>query len=319
LHPQANGTHEFYFNAAADSALDLAHCAFLGAFLARALLDGSAARRVARLGHVTLGGVRLCEAFYCVLLGAPLALPHVAHVCAAEHAALRYIHDHDVTPALCLGCFEHCIFAPGAPAGAPPAARLPLKPGGAFVPATNANKAEFVLLKARSILVTSVAKQLDAACAGFFSLVPPAALRASGITPRQLRRLLCGGGDGFDVAALRLLARYERPYSASHPVVAWLWEVLAEEGQAAQSDFLEFVTGASCPPAGGFRALRGGAPPLTVALQHSGADAAGGTHARLPSAHTCSSMLELPLYESKAQLRDKLMQAVAAKNVYCFG
>jgi hypothetical protein len=313
--PTDNDAREFYFNPAASSPSDIAHCAFLGAFLARALLDGSAPSRLARLRHVTLGGVRLCDAFYAVLLGQPLTLADVASVSRHAHASLRYIATHDITPELCLGCFEHAIYAPGATS---PSLVLPLRPGGRAIPVTNANKREFVLLKAQSILYASVARQLDAACAGFHALVPPAALRASGITPRQLRRLLCGEGDGFDVRQLAAAAAYTRPYSAAHTIVTWLWEVLAEEGPAVQSDFLEFCTGASAAPPGGFAALRGDEPPLVVARAplRDGDDA---SVARLPTAHTCSNTLDLPPYESKAQLREKLLLALAHKNVYAFG
>jgi hypothetical protein len=279
---------------------------------------------VSHLRHITLGGVRLCDAFYKVLLGAPLTLADVADVSAADYRSLRVIHDADVTADMFLGNFEHTVFVPGAPPGAPPAAVLPLRPGGSFIPVSNANKAEFVLLKGQSIVMHSVARQLDAACAGFYSIVPPSALRASKLTPRQLRRLLCGGGDGFDVAELRQLSYYEPPYSATHPVIAWLWEVLTEEGPACQSDFLEFATGASDPPAGGFGAIRGSrggyAPPLaigaTASLRAEGAP--NDAPPLLPTAHTCANMLELPPYESKEQLREKLREALAYKNTYGF-
>jgi hypothetical protein len=315
--PTDNENGEFYFNPAATSPSDLAHCAFLGAFLGRALLDGSAPSRVARLRHITLGGVRLCDAFYKALLGAPLTLADVADVSRHAHASLRYIATHDVTPELCLGAFEHAVFAPGATT---PSLVLPLRPGGRAIPVTNANKREFVLLKGQSILYASVARQLDAACAGFHALVPPAALRASGLSARQLRRLICGDGDGFDVRQLAAAASYTRPYSAAHAVVTWLWEVLLEEGPSAQSNFLEFCTGASAAPPGGWTALRG-APPLVIsrAVLRSDGDGGGGGVPRLPTAHTCSNTLELPPYESKAQLREKLLLALAHKNVYAFG
>ena len=315
--PTDNESREYYFNPARCGASDLAACRFLGAFLGRALLDGSVRSRAARLRHVTLAGVRLCDTFYKVLLGQPLTLADVAHVSAAEYRSLRAIHDGEVTPDMCLGTFEHAVYAPGAPPGAPPVVVLPLRPGGSYLPVTNANKAEFVLLKGQSIVMGSVARQLDAACAGFYSIVPPSALRASKFTPRQLRRLLCGGGDGFDVAQLRQLTTYRAPYSDTHPVVAWLWEVLQEAGRGLQSDFLEFATGASEPPAGGFGAIRGA--PLTIApapLQSDGAPP--DAPSRLPTARTCAYLFELPPYDSKSTLRDKLRDALAQKNTFGF-
>jgi hypothetical protein len=316
----ANDNGEVYFNPAACSAADLQACEFLGAFLARALVEGSAKVRVARLGHATLGGVRLCDAFYKVLLGVPLTLADVADVSAPDARALRALLDAPRPEELCLGAFVHEVFAPGGAGGAAPCAVLPLRPGGANVPITRQNRAEYVLLKAQSLLVTSVAKQLDAACAGFFALVPAALLRGSGITPRQLRRLLCGAGDGFNVAELHRLARYSAPYSPRHRVIVWLWQTLLEGGPAMQCDFLEFVTGSPSPPANGFAALAAALPAGTYALTVTQVPLRGeGPALRLPQAHTCSCTLDLPPYESKDVLRERLLQALPYKNAYGFG
>ena len=325
--PTANGNGEYYFNPAACSASDLAACAFLGAFMGRALVEGSARARVARLGHVTLGGMRLCDAFYKVLLGVPLTLADVADVSAPDARALQALLDAPRPEELCLGAFVHEVFAPGGRGGAAPCAVLPLRPGGANVPITRRNRHEFALLKTQSLLMTSVAKQLDAACAGFFAIVPAAVLRGSGVTPRQLRRLLCGGGDGFDVAGLRAHTHYRAPYSSADRVIAWLWQVLAEGGAEMQADFLEFTTGCPTPPADGFAALAAALPagryPLTIQQVplHASPAAAGGAAPppRLPEAHTCVCSLELPPYDSKEVLRERLLQALVYKNSYGFG
>jgi E3 ubiquitin-protein ligase HUWE1 len=303
---QDNGDGEFYFNPAAVSAADLAACEFMGAFLARALLDSSAPARVERLHHITLGDFRLCDTFYKVLLGTPLTLADVADVSRSQHRALCEIHDGPL-PSWGVGNFEHHVAA---------ALVLPLRPGGCSMPVTNANKGEFVLLKAQCMLLHSVSRQLDAACAGFYSLCPPAVLRASGLTPRQLRRLLCGGGVGFEVPELRQLTHYGRPFSAVHPVIAWLWEVLAEEGPEFQSAFLEFCTASSVPPAGGFAALGGDSAPLRIVAALLTREPGG--VARLPTSHTCISQLDLPAYENKEQLREKLRVALAHKSGYGF-
>jgi hypothetical protein len=312
---QANGTGEVYFNPAACSAADVAHAEFLGSFLARALLDGAVRPRAAALRHgVTLGGVRLCDAFYKALLGAPLTLADVADVDAGAAAALRALLRADrAAPLPHVGAFVHAACAAGRVV-----ALLPLKPGGASIAVTHANVSEYVQLKAHAILHASVARTLGAALAAFHALVPPSALRASGLGARQLRRALCGeGGEGFDVTALRRRTRYGAPYSDAHPVIGWLWDVLAREGPACQAAFLLFVTGSACAPAGGFGAPRGGGgdddgddgdapPPLEVVC----APGAPRAPPRLPTAHTCSATLELPPYGSRAQLREKLLRAL---------
>ena len=320
--PTGNNNGEFYFNPAACSAQDLAQCEFLGAFLGRALVEGAAPGRVARLGHVTLGDIRLCDAFYKVLLGVPLTLADLPDVSASDARALQMLLDEPRPEDLCLGTFVHEVFVPGADGDAAPCAVLPLRPGGASIPITRHNKHEYVMLKTQCLLMTSVARQLDAACAGFFKLSPPAVLRGSGISPRALRKLLCGGGPGFDVKELRAHTQYAAPYSTAHPVIVWLWEVLREGTPQFQSDFLEFTTGCPTPPADGFAALAAALPagryPLTVQQVPLRSNGATTGAPRWPQAHTCSCTLDLPPYESKRMLCECLERALEHKNTYAF-
>lgn len=62
--------------------------------------------------------------------------------------------------------------------------------------------------------------------------------------------------------------------------------------------------GTSKVPLGGFRALQGISGPQRFQIHKSyGTD-------RLPSAHTCFNQLDLPEYESKAQLAERLAMAI---------
>jgi hypothetical protein len=66
--------YEFYINPRACSAADLSLCEFLGAFMGKALLEGSVDARVQRHGVIALGGFRLCDVFFKVLLGEHIVL-----------------------------------------------------------------------------------------------------------------------------------------------------------------------------------------------------------------------------------------------------
>jgi E3 ubiquitin-protein ligase HUWE1 len=75
-----------------------------------------------------------------------------------------------------------------------------------------------------------------------------------------------------------------------------------------QLDLLLFVTARRTLPPGGFPHLD---PAFTVIRGTSDPRS-------LPSSHTCSNQLELPVYESEAQLRER-MQKVLELGVCGFG
>ena len=73
-----------------------------------------------------------------------------------------------------------------------------------------------------------------------------------------------------------------------------------------KAEFVQFVTGTSKVPLGGFANLRGMSGPtkLSIHLVH--------VHARdrLPTSHTCFNQLDLPQYDSYDQLRHHLLMAI---------
>ncbi|CDJ49815.1 hypothetical protein EBH_0028800 [Eimeria brunetti] len=79
---------------------------------------------------------------------------------------------------------------------------------------------------------------------------------------------------------------------------------MGEFDTAHKAAFLQFVTGTSRVPIGGFKNLIGMRGPQKFSIQKAyGED-------RLPSAHTCFNQLDLPAYSSKAVLREKLLLAI---------
>jgi hypothetical protein len=161
-------------------------------------------------------------------------------------------------------------------------------------------------------------------------------------------RLLCRLRPGWRADAC-LTAQGE--YRADHPVIRWLWELMHEATPTQRLAFLRFVSGADAMPVGGFANL--GNPPCTVrdgdALRSmSMLDGAACAQirpvmvgpnptARLPSSHTCFRLLvrtamarvthcgaltaapllmaqDLPVYGSKAVLREKLITAIACES-----
>ena len=72
---------------------------------------------------------------------------------------------------------------------------------------------------------------------------------------------------------------------------------------------LQFVTGSSQVPAGGFATLAEQGRPFTIAP--------GGAPDRLPAAHVCANQLDLPEYETEEVMNSKLLCAI--RNCSGFG
>lgn len=124
------------------------------------------------------------------------------------------------------------------------------------------------------------------------------------ICSQEMELLTCGLPD-IDVEDMRAHTEY-RGYSDSHPVVQWFWQVwwcswslrddpspspglveqvVFELDHEERALLLQFITGTSRVPLGGFAALQGMHGPQRLALQA----APPGDH-RLPAAHTWSAV-----------------------------
>ncbi|KAL5473648.1 hypothetical protein EMCRGX_G028156 [Ephydatia muelleri] len=91
-------------------------------------------------------------------------------------------------------------------------------------------------------------------------------------------------------------------YSAQHKVITWFWETVESYSNEQQLRLLQFVTGTSSIPFGGFKVL-GGGNRFTIQMLQGNSD-------MLPIAHTCFCRLDLPCYNSAEDLITKLTLAV---------
>ena len=178
-----------------------------------------------------------------------------------------------------------------------------LKPDGASIAVTDENKAEFVALMAKHRLVTEVNTQLEAFLKGFHGLLD---VKDIPFDPEELDFLLCGQ-DLVDVDQLQAHCEYTRPYHAKHPVVQRFFRVLKKWNQKQLTDFLLFLTGSPRARIGGFTRDRGNH--MTISC--------GGSPDRLPQAHTCTSTIDLPEYQSDEVMNAKLLMAI--ENCRSFG
>lgn len=86
-------------------------------------------------------------------------------------------------------------------------------------------------------------------------------------------------------------------YSPESQVIQWFFEVMEEYDEDQRSLFLFFVTGSFKVPFGGFKNL-------TIEI------AKVDNKDKLPVAHTCTKSLDLPEYDSKEILKEKLTTSI---------
>lgn len=193
---------------------------------------------------------------------------------------------------------------------------VPLCPGGAKKPVTNANRHEFVELYVRYLLDTAVARQFEPFKRGFFTVCAGNAL--SLFRAEEIELLVRGSDEALDIDSLRAVAVYENWRSANPPhnlipspadtvpVIQWFWDFFGSADPQDQRKLLSFITGSDRIPAVG-------ATNLILRIQ-AGGDGTGragdNDNERFPVARTCFNMLVLWPYSSRQQLQEKLWRAV---------
>jgi hypothetical protein len=166
-------------------------------------------------------------------------------------------------------------------------------PGGAAKKLTAANVGAFVEAAATAIMVTSVARALDAMRAGFEDVfaVPECAL-PSIITAEDFQIVLNGSPD-IDVEVLK---SHTQVSGGSDEFTARFWAVVAAMSPRRRSELLGFWTGSACVPSD----LSG----WTIKLE------VGSDSAKLPSTATCYKKMRIPAYATADELAAKLGRAI---------
>ena len=98
-----------------------------------------------------------------------------------------------------------------------------LKPNGSLIAVTNANKNEFVELKARHIMVGQRQLQLDALRDGFATVLPLSELTA--FDTSELELMLCGV-PSLDTSDWIAHTVYKAGYSRDHQTIQHYWTII---------------------------------------------------------------------------------------------
>jgi len=169
-----------------------------------------------------------------------------------------------------------------------------LKPNGRNIKLSQSNKKEYVGLFTAWLLNHSIDQQFRLFREQFYRVVTGRIIRM--FQAEELERIVCGE-QLIEFRELEKAVNYEG-YTTKTPVIRWFWELLHGFDPSTKKMFLVFATGTDRVPIGGLGNLK-----LTVERMCPDSD-------NLPTSHTCSNVLLLPEYSSKAKLKCKLELAL---------
>ncbi|KAJ8290876.1 hypothetical protein GJAV_G00018710 [Gymnothorax javanicus] len=248
------------------------------------------------LYHRQLVNIYFTRSFYKHILGIPVNYQDVASIDPEYAKNLQWILDNDISD---LGLeltfsVETDVF------GA--MEEVPLKPGGVSIVVTQDNKAEYVQLVTELRMTRAIQPQINAFLQGFHTFIPPSLIQ---LFDEYELELLLSGMPEIDVTDWNRNTEYTSGYDLDEPVIQWFWEVVKSLTQEERVLLLQFVTGSSRVPHGGFAYLMGGS-----GLQKFTIAAVPYIANLLPTSSTCINMLKLPEYPSQEVLRDRLLVAL---------
>jgi len=243
--------------------------------------------------HKKLISASFTRSFYKHILGIPVSYQDVASMDPEYAKNLQWILDNDISS---LGLeidfavetreFGETNF-------------VPLKPGGKDILVTEENKEEYVQLAADMKMTKAIKPQIYSFLEGFHEFIPHSLVS---LFDEYELELVLSGIPEIDCDDWERNTIYQGGITADSDTVKWLWEIIREYDQKNRTLLLQFVTGSSRVPWGGFAALLGAS-----GLQKFTISSAGTGENSLPSASTCFNLLKLPEYKTKQELANKLM------------
>lgn len=178
---------------------------------------------------------------------------------------------------------------------------MDLKPNGRNIPVTDDNKHEYTKLIVENRLTTAIKDQIHHFLEGFHDIIPRDLITI--FNEKELELLISGVPD-LDLDDWKNNTEY-RGYTSTSPQIQWFWRCLRSFDQEERAKLLQFATGTSKVPLEGFQHLQGigGKQRFQIHKDFGSVD-------RLPSAHTCFNQIDLPVYDSYEQLRERLYKAI---------
>ncbi|QDZ19375.1 HECT domain-containing ubiquitin-protein ligase [Chloropicon primus] len=255
---------------------------FVGRFVAKALVDGQ------------ILDAYFTRSLYKHLLGEPLSYEDIEAVDPDYFKNLKWMLENDIEGVLELTFTAEADYFDKKSV-------VELKPGGAKISVTNENKAEYVNLVAKHRMTNAIESQIKAFLEGFWELIGKDLLNI--FTEKELELIISGTPD-YDIGDLKQNTEYTG-YFPSSKVVLWFWEILNELKREDMARLVQFVTGTSKVPLEGFKSLQGVSGPQKFQIHKAFVSTE-----LLPTSHTCFNQLDIPEYETKEKLRERLLVAI---------
>jgi len=154
-----------------------------------------------------------------------------------------------------------------------------LIPNGSHISVTNENKEEYLNAMANYRLGRKIVKETESFLKGLHLIVPDDLL--SNFDENELELLMCGKSE-FDVKDLKQNhLDWCGTFNPQHRrLLNWFWIALGNMSDEERAKLLQFVTGSSLLPHGGFKSL---SPKFSISLTS--------TFGQLPTAHTCVNQI----------------------------
>ena len=181
--------------------------------------------------------------------------------------------------------------------------------GGSEQAVTNENLSQYLEAIIQYRMFKRTLPQLTEILLGFFDIVPEPALTV--FDPNELELMLCGLPN-IDLDDWQANTNYKGLFEKSgksNQVVKWFWEVVCDEfDQEMRARLLQFTTATSSVPLRGFAYLQG----VDGNIKKFTIEGVDPKQYAYPVSHTCFNRIDLPNYESKKELIEKLTEAITS-------
>lgn len=183
---------------------------------------------------------------------------------------------------------------------------IDLVPEGETIDVNEDNLPEYIEACLKYRMLGRYEEQLNELLLGFFDVIPEPLLTIFDF--QELELLMCGLPE-IEMEDWQQQTEYSGEYDRegpNHQACLWFWEVVTEYDHEMKARLLQFVTGTSGVPARGFGSLQGNDGNVRKFTIH------GVTleTCLYPRSHTCFNRIDLPLYETKEDMMEKMNIAV---------
>ncbi|CAL4150993.1 unnamed protein product, partial [Meganyctiphanes norvegica] len=269
------------------SHLKLKHYEFAGRVVGKCLYESSLGS-----GYRLTVRARFSRSFLAQLIGLRVHYKHFAQDDPELYnGKIRHILDNAVEDIGVDLTFADEICIPGGQIKT-----VELEPGGAAREVTDNNKMAYIDALTQYRLATRVRHEVDSFLVGLNDIIPDNLLCI--FDENELELLMCGIEE-YSIADFKANHVVNGSSAEFRRVLYWFWTAVSNFTEEEMARLLQFTTGCSRLPPGGFAQLT---PHFQISAAH--------TFGVLPTAHTCFNQLCLPDYDTYEQFEKAILLAI---------